>query len=283
MYNQSIETHEMGYQSFLSTIQNLPLEGLVKFYKLTDNVMERCEIVTRLRKDMNLPYKELELLVYESERNIYRVKALSRLIPELKLLVWEGKVKKMKAYDLSLLSEKLQYYILEHYEHDLLKSTTKIFKEIIEWVKNNVAFLSETVEHIIERELLTGEDTSYEMSKDVKEINQVFTSTDYVAILNFSQPKKSIKQLIKASFIFGKTVISNSLTIDKVERKRNVYLDMDKQYRNLNNCTDNFPIRWPTFYGKLFRKKINEKGRNIREFIRLYNHIQKILSVTRRI
>lgn len=98
------------------------VDQLIKQYHQSENMMTKAHIIHELREDYQIPFHNLSDLLYEVERQLYRINSLNRLIPEFQKMASEGKLKRLHAYALSGLQDDIQRNVY-HQMKDFIRKT----------------------------------------------------------------------------------------------------------------------------------------------------------------
>lgn len=107
------------------------MDSYINTYLNTDCLIEKAEIAQELRIEFSINYQDLADLLFETERSLYRIMALNRLIPELKELLIKKKLKKLKAYALSSKSSNEQLALYYSYREEIIKAKNDVFMQVV--------------------------------------------------------------------------------------------------------------------------------------------------------
>lgn len=120
-------------------LQNqLGSESLIFQYHRSENMMEKAKIIHTLRTEYNYPFNILSELLYEVERQLYRINSLNRLIPEFQRMAAVGTLRRLDAYSLSGQPEDIQrkiYNQVQNQRKDFMrKAKHEEFMKVVELV-----------------------------------------------------------------------------------------------------------------------------------------------------
>lgn len=112
----------------------LATEELINVYHKSENMMEKAKILHILRETYNYPFHILAELLYEVERQLYRINSLNRLIPEFQEMAAEGTLRRLDAYSLSKLEDDVQRNIYHQVKDFMRKTKHDEFMKVVELV-----------------------------------------------------------------------------------------------------------------------------------------------------
>ncbi|MGA5692685.1 hypothetical protein [Cytobacillus pseudoceanisediminis] len=104
---------------------------LISKYHQSENMMEKARIINVLREDHQVPFNNLADVLFEVERQLYRINGLNRLIPEFQDMATKGQLKRLHAYALSGLQEDVQRTVYQQMKDYIRKTKHEEFMKTV--------------------------------------------------------------------------------------------------------------------------------------------------------
>lgn len=116
------------------------LNGYREAFYQTEDQLEQLEIINTMKSTYKLSFKDMAEILYTTDKRLYRLKELERLIPEWQKMLKRGEIRYTKALMLSSLTKRRQILMYTDFRALVRNTTHKELMKILSQkhrLKNN--------------------------------------------------------------------------------------------------------------------------------------------------